>query len=220
LAAQRRLETSQGLDSLCTAAAAGDAGAIDRLWEVLAPLLERSILRRFYRVPDEWIHDAVQDALNSFRANSRQFDPSRGASLRSFLWKASYRNLQNRIDRERLRGVRHVDVADAEALAACDGRTLDRDLDLKRALVAVRATLVGVEIPVFDLIVEGETRTHVLVKVAGIDDLTTQEQSRGVKRIVNRIFQRIRRWGHRRRLRRSRLVSSRLVFETDPSQSE
>ena len=161
---------------------------------MITPVLERS-LRKGRRVEADWIHDAVQDAVMEFRVNFRRFDPARGVPLMAFLWTAANRNLLNRIDRERRRSA-HESTEDSPGSAVRRSGAApcyEVRLDLARAVSAVWARLTQVERKVFGLIVKGEDRTEVLAEAAHVSHLPRLERQREVKRITNRIFQRLRR---------------------------
>jgi hypothetical protein len=173
----------------------GDGLALDTLCERILPELEHSLRLKARRVEREWVHDAVQEAVMEFRVNAGRFDPSRGVSLLTFLWLAAYRNLLNRVDRERRRGWRAVaaDAAALEALAPFVMPDYERDIDLQRALNAVSGRLSIIERRVLHLLRRGEQSAHVLAQAAGGTELTPTEQRRLSRRIINRIFQRMRR---------------------------
>ena len=193
--ARARREEDATLLALHASAINGDAHALDKLCERILPELEYSVSLKARRAERDWVHDAVQEAVLEFRASPRRFDRTRGVSLTAFLWVAAYRNLLNRMDRERRRTWHTVSIADGtlEAVAPSVVPDYDRDLDLQKALLAVWRGLSNAERRVFQLLRQGEQRADVLAQAAGAPDLKIPEQRLVVKRIANRIFQRMRR---------------------------
>ena len=180
--------------SLYVRAAAGDRLALDDLCQRMLKPLEQSVGRMRRAAQRDWVHDAVQDALLDFRANMTHFDPARGNSLTSFLRMAAHRNLLNRVDAERRRLARErTDRPAGEPRLASMMPTYERQLDIERAVRAIRGGLSPVEDAVFALILDGEYRTDILAGAAGIGDLPAAERTKGTRRITNRIFQRLRR---------------------------
>jgi CheY-like chemotaxis protein len=188
-------EENAGLRVLYERAAAGEQVALDRLCEQLLPLLERAVGMTNNRLPREWAHDAVQDALMEFRANVQRFDPARGVPLLSFLKTAARRNLLNRIDAERRRGVHEVsnNAGGIESNDSGVAPDYERSIDFRRAVTRVWAGLTHVERRVFRLVLQGEHNIEAFARAADLVHLAVPEQRRMTKRITNRIFQRMRR---------------------------
>jgi RNA polymerase sigma factor (sigma-70 family) len=188
-------EEDEELRSLHARAAGGDALALDRLCEHLLPMLERLIRGRNSHAQRDWVHDSVQDAVMEFRAHVERFDPTRGIRLTSFLFMAARRNLLNRIDAERRRAAREIasDKRNNQPRSATETPEYERDIDVRQAVAAVWAQLTDVERRVFREVLQGERQTRALAEAGQVEQVAVSDQRRAIKRITNRIFQRLRR---------------------------
>jgi CheY-like chemotaxis protein len=191
VSAQR--ERDHVLSSLYERGLAGDPGAVDHLCELVLPMLERSIGGGRTPGQREWIHDAVQDALMEFRADIHHFDPARGVPLRAFLRIAARRNLLNRIDTERRRDLRETSGTGCPMVSPRGAPNYERRLDLRHTVSALWSGLTNIERRVFRLVIQGERSTEVLAHAAEVEHLELIDRRRAVKRITNRLFQRLRR---------------------------
>jgi CheY-like chemotaxis protein len=174
---------------------AGDHAAVNQVLESLEPVLRRSLTSRFRRVPQDWVHDAVQDALLEYMARCGRYDRTRGVPLRAFMIIAAKRNLLNRIDSEQRRGAYKANPPRPMVLAVRP--TIERRIDIRRSLLRVAAFLDRVERSVLRAMLLGECSSEELARTADVEHLIPVERRASVRRIKNRIFQRLRRLGQR-----------------------
>jgi CheY-like chemotaxis protein len=169
---------------------AGNGSAVGEIVERLEPVLRRSLASRLRAQPD-WVHDAVQDALIDYMVRPNRLDCSRGVPLPGFLLMAAYRNLLNRIDAERRRG-KHERAAQTGKPVA---RTpmLERGLDVRTSVGRAWTLFDVVEKSVFRAILRGERSSDALAKTANVEHLAPAERREVVRRLKNRLFQRLRR---------------------------
>jgi len=185
------------LTALHSQALVGDRGAMNAIFESLEPLLRRRLAAQFPRVPADWIHDAVQDTLLEYRVRPDHFDTRRGVSLESFLFRASRCDLLNHLDAERRRGRLQRDADRALGLSGIVMPCFDRQLDVACILQRIRIEMSDIELQVLDELAKGDVRPQILAGVVGASHLPPVEQRIAVKRVVNRILQRLRRLGLR-----------------------
>ena len=172
----------------------GEADAVERIFAILLPDLRRTLTKGFRRVPTDWIHDSVVDALLEYYRNPARFDPARGVPLSKWLEYPARRNLVNRMDLERRRQHHEVAVPDRDLEAYVPRLSPCRD---RRDFVnLIRSLLVGlsaVERIVFRVWSCEERRTFVFSRELELTDRPQDEQRAAVKRIKDRVLKRLRR---------------------------
>ncbi len=181
----------------------GDAEAIDELTALLLVDVQRRLRRRFASYPDDWRWDAIVDALLEYRARPIRYDPSRGVPLNVYIVHASICNLLNRLDHERRRTVREADyILNAAECSVQDDRqpTIQGELSVMLQLLRP-STFSQSERRVLQLWLAGERNSEVYARAIGLNSAATSCQRATVRRIKERVLQRLRRLGrksHRR----------------------
>jgi DNA-directed RNA polymerase specialized sigma24 family protein len=178
-------------------ALSGDDTAVDWIVaELLAPL--RYQLRKgFSTAPKDWIHDAVVDALLEYRTRPGRYDMSRGISLSRYLLFAARRNLINRLSSEARRGG-HETTVPADRLP-------EPAVHAPQAVSGESSATIPIpendfsepERIVLQLWRTGERRTRIYAQALKLSSLPANEQRIHVKRIKDRVVQRVRRWARR-----------------------
>jgi RNA polymerase sigma-70 factor (ECF subfamily) len=174
---------------------AGHPFAVEALIERLLPVLTRSLRRRFPRADEHAVAEAVEDALLGYSKRPVQFDRSRGVPLLSFLGLAAARNLSNLLRGESRRSARERAFAEEVVLQSHSGRPDERQAHAELTTLKQRlmAAATQEERPAVQLIVEGEQRVDVLARALGLDRLSPEAQRRGLKRLKDRLRNRMRR---------------------------
>jgi CheY-like chemotaxis protein len=164
--------------------------------EVLLPVLNRNLRRTFPGVDADYVADAVADALLDLRRCLPRFDPTRGVSFTRFLNLAAHRNLLDRLAKDRRRGRWH------EQYAWCAPRAIQCDecqcghADSAAITTALREAGIlktDADAATLRLWLDGERRTAVFATAVGVCDLPEDQQRRTVKRVKDRVLQRLRR---------------------------
>ena|SRR5687768_18033463 len=166
----------------------------------LEPLLT-SLARRFPDVDDQLLGDVAIDLILKVAKEPTQYDPDRG-SLSAYLRMAARRDVQNALQRERRRTVRHIPLDDVElrppvrnrewTSAADPADAVIGALDHER-LTALREQFSAQDWEVVLLRIEGERRTERFVAVLGLQDRPPDEQEREVKQAKDRAIRKLRR---------------------------
>lgn len=178
-------------------AVSGDDTAAERIVATLLPTLQQRLHKAFPTTPNDWIHDAVVDALREYHGSPARYDVSRGTSLSQFLLFAARRNVLNRRDAEaRRRG--HETIVPSAILVKLAGAAPERVLGECSTTIAVAEDeFTEAERTVLQLWRAGERRTRVYAEALGCGSSPFAEQRAHVKRIKDRVVQRVRRWARR-----------------------
>lgn len=181
----------------------GDRTASEELADlILEPLVER-VSRRFPRIDDQIIWDAVIDAFFlEYCSRPPRFDAGRAVPLDAFLLMAARRNVANALRGEARRRAREAEAAQDDAPSAVEldptagnilqqeeTRQVQRQQDLMRLLQDPK------DRRVLALRLQGERRTEAFAKILGISHLPTEVQRWEVKRAKDRIDKIVRRKG-------------------------
>lgn len=175
-------------------AVSGDDTAPDRIAATLLPSLQQRLRKAFPTTPEEWIHDAVVDALMEYHARPARYDASRGTPLRQFLLFAARRNVLDRRDSEaRRRG--HETIVPSDTLSELGGAAPEVvPSDFSATIAVPEDDFTEAERTVLHLWRAGERRTRVYAEALGRGSLPFAEQRVHVKRLKDRVVQRARRW--------------------------
>jgi hypothetical protein len=160
----------------------------------LLPSLQQRLRRAFPTTPKEWIYDAVVDALVEYHMRPARYDVSRGISLGRFLLLAARRNVLDRRDSEaRRRG--HETNVPSDTLSELGGAAPEVVPSDSSATIAVpEEDFAEAERTVLYLWRSGERRTRVYAEALGRSSLPFAEQRLHVKRLKDRVVQRVRRY--------------------------
>ncbi|GAB4478947.1 MAG: hypothetical protein Kow00124_24010 [Anaerolineae bacterium] len=186
-----------------------DVTAFAELCEVALPHLIAFLEARFPGQDAHLRETVAIDLLLDYRRRPDQYD-ARRASLFSYLRMAAKYDMYNQIKKAR-RAERALAPLDdpAVALQQPDGNTQQNDaeieewlqqhtdLTLREVLVRVEEQLSETEQQVLALMLEGVRETGVFAGVLGLTGLDESSQRREVKRVKDRIMQRLRRLGKR-----------------------
>ncbi len=186
-----------------------DVTAFAELCEAALPHLIAFLEARF-AAQDAHLRETVAiDLLLDYRRRPDQYDPRR-SSLFSYLRMAAKYDMYNQIKKIR-RAERALTPLDSPAVALQhpDGNTQQNDaeieewlqqhtdLTLREIFVRVEEQLSETEQQVLALMLEGVRETGVFAGVLGLSALDETAQRREVKRVKDRIMQRLRRLGKR-----------------------
>lgn len=150
-----------------------------------------------------FIIEAAGDAVLALIHNPTSYHPAK-SSLEAYLRMSAQADLRNLLSREtrhqheRLEFV-ELSAEDAEYLGREDDPSLTMTIEEELANLreeipaSVRAGLTEVEARVLELMLRGERRTALYAEACGIADRPVEEQRRLVKRIKDRLQQRIKR---------------------------
>lgn len=171
--------------------------AVEALIERLLPVLTHLVRRSFPATSDDLVLNAVEDALLDYVKRPDQFDRSRGVPLLAFLRLASLRNLSNSVRAESRRMARQQRYIE-EAMACwkpswrhgASGEQDDVSMDVQDRLAHL---VTSEEQPAMALWLQGERRTGPLAMALGIAHLSVAEQRRQLKRIKDRLRNRLKR---------------------------
>lgn len=168
---------------------------------ILGPLVQ-TLTRKYCYIPDpDLVGDAVTDALIAYIKNPNQFDPQK-RGLFGYLKMAAEGDLKNALARARRICEREISTEDVELLIS-DGNIgeeakadevyqhREEASELRRMLRTVFHD--GVDRRAAELILEGERSTEKFVELYGLENMTSAEQRREVKRQKDRIKKRIER---------------------------
>jgi hypothetical protein len=171
----------------------GSPEALEDLAGRLLPVLCGHLRNRFRRAPEEFLVDAVEDAILEYAMHAHRFDVSRGTPLDRFLYHAAWRNVVNLLQAESKRKAREARYsAEAIRLKPDDGEpdTLHQNATDRgvRVLVQVAGKT---ERSAFLLWLRGERRTEILARALGLSHLEPQDQRGAVKRFKDRLVKRL-----------------------------
>jgi hypothetical protein len=174
----------------------GHPAAVEALIERLLPILTSLVQRSFPRASEDLVMNGVEDALLEYARAPRKFDPSRGVPLLAFLRLAAVRNVSNLVRGESRRRARERKLAEeaepiewAQPTDSPDGT----DDSLESVVQTVLASMNPEEQAIATLWLAGERRTDQLARALRIDHLPIDDQRRGLKRMKDRIRNRLRR---------------------------
>jgi DNA-directed RNA polymerase specialized sigma24 family protein len=179
----------------------GHPAAVEALIERVLPVLTSLVQRSFPRAPEDLVVNAVEDALLEYSRAPLKFDRSRGVPLLAFLRMAAVRNVSNLVRAESRRLAWDRKLAE-EAKPAGWAMPLDSDDGSDDGLTdvveaALASSMDPAERAVVALWLEGERRPGPLARALRIDHLPLDEQRRGLKRLKDRIRNRLRRALHK-----------------------
>jgi hypothetical protein len=163
---------------------------LERMAAELLSTLQRRLRRAFPRTPDDFIVDAVEDALLEYAAG-----PDRHLSCdaeRAHLYRASWRNVANLVDAERRRRTRDTQyatlLASEHGLVRPSFADLDDHSSTDKRLDGL-ATNPAEKIALL-LWLNGERHSDALAKALGFSTLSVRAQRQEVKRFKDRISKR------------------------------
>ncbi|MBA4192345.1 MAG: hypothetical protein C0467_30610 [Planctomycetaceae bacterium] len=148
---------------------------------------------------DHALFTAAEDALLSVMNKPSVFDPTRGTDLAAFLRMAASADLKNLRDKEWRRRKHHehrdcVELPDDDGNSSAEDATELASFD-DPALAEVIAAFTEAERIVFELMRTGERRTEVFAAALGLGNEPLESQERHIKRLKDRIKQRLKRAG-------------------------
>jgi RNA polymerase sigma-70 factor (ECF subfamily) len=165
----------------------------------LETLISR-LQNKFPNTESELILDAVTDALMSYIKKPTQFDPEK-RSLVGYLSMSARGDLLNAFEKIKRRNIREIPLEDVE-LHSSDGNSITKSNNLIQSLDAEKIKKKieelfanPIDLKLADLIIDGERSTEVFAKALGIENVSTKEQRREVKRHKDRIKKRLSRYG-------------------------
>jgi hypothetical protein len=176
----------------------GHPEAVEALIERLLPILTALVQRSFPRASEDLVVDGVEDALLEYAKAPQKFDRSRGVPLLVFLRLAAVRNVSNLVRGDSRRRALERKLAE-QAQPAGWTMPLDQsdssDDGLTDSIQAVLATSTDPEEQaVVALWLKGERRADPLGRALGIGHLPIDEQRRDLKRLKDRLRNRIKRF--------------------------
>jgi CheY-like chemotaxis protein len=181
----------------------GDPTVIEPLMRDLLIEVSGRLHRRWLRIPFDWIHDAVVDALLDYVRRPARFDHTRGIPLPQFIHHAARQNLLNRIDSERRRLKREATLDNMKAPTLADHASQPAESRWTQLAGAIEQFSKS-ERDVLQLWIDGETRTAEFARVLQLNNSDSADCLLHVRRVKERIRQRLRRW-----LSQQRTVSNR-----------
>jgi CheY-like chemotaxis protein len=174
-------------------AVSGDDTAAERIVATLLPSLQQRLRKAFPTTPKDWIYDAVVDALREYHARPARFDVSRGTPLSQFLLFAARRNVLDRRDAEARRRGRET-IVPSDTLAELAGAAPEMlPAECSTTIAVPEGDFTEAERSVLHLWRAGERRTRVYAEALGLGSLPLAEQRVHVKRLKDRVVQRVRR---------------------------
>jgi DNA-binding response OmpR family regulator len=184
---------SDHLLHLHSSALTGDQSAIEQLVQRLLGPVIAHLRHRWPHVELEWLNDAAVDALLEYSSRPSRFEPSRGVPLSLYIQHAARKNLLNRIDAEARRSRRQVPLG----VIDIPSRPLD-EADPHTARLAQLAGAIDefteAEREVFRLWTEGERRVSEYARALAIDVSGTHDARVAIRRMKERVRQRLKRW--------------------------
>lgn len=190
------------LQALHTRLCGGDRVASEELTRLLLSYLAAAVARGCRRTDDQFIHDAVVDALLDYIERPARFDPSQNVPLEGFLSTAARRNVLNAIRGERRRKERERKVGSKKHEAAVGDDPVAgniRQEDLARLAERRAAILEALSSPtdreVIGLWLDGVRDSTAYAAVLHVTHLPTGEQRAEVERQKERILLFLRRKG-------------------------
>lgn len=188
---------------------AGDETATSRIAELFLPLLIAGLKREFATLSDRHLLEtAVHDALLSYFAQPRQFDPDR-LSLAAYLRMSARGDLINALKQYSIDAGRTAEIdvenqlrAPEQGIGGGMEPTLWAELPSSRSEIAelvVHLIRDETDRKVVDLMMEGVRDTAAFAKVLGIDSASQQQQRKIVKQHKDRIKKTIQRGVEKRR---------------------
>ncbi|HLJ97249.1 MAG TPA: hypothetical protein VKU02_29080 [Gemmataceae bacterium] len=187
---------------------AGDCTASAELAQAFFNPLIEWLVRHNCRLEEDLCNAAAVEALYALMKNPRSYDPCRekAIGLFGYLQLSAQRDVQNLLRQERRhqRARKTWESVEQSPLAEKYlGREEDPSLPLQRkesaqwaaahVLPAVRAGLTPTELRVLDLLLQGERKTAVYVEACGLGHLSIPQQRALVKRLKDKLNQRIKR---------------------------
>lgn len=162
-----------------------DRAAIERVTELLLPVLQTRLRRAFPRVDPHIVAEAVEDAILAYEREPSNFHPDR-SPLIPYLVRVASHDLLDRIRTDNRRSVREAEYA---AFLRSQPRTSEAPHpDCSMIPVLARVAFRRGE-PDRDAIrawLEGERRTAVLAEALGLANLPVVDQRAEVKRFKDR----------------------------------
>lgn len=183
-------ERSRRLETLHQEVLRGNPIALEELAATIRAELIPRLRRRFSRVPDDCLTDAVHDAILAYAASPRDFDLSRDVPLDIFFYRAACWRAIDSLRAEMSRKRRERLFASARPLSS-EGPNFTRDFLTERvARLVERLGFTNTDRKAFRLWMAGAPAVS-LVRALGVSLATTEEQRREVKRFKDRIRKRL-----------------------------
>jgi hypothetical protein len=182
----------------------GHPDAVEALIERLLPVLVALVKRAFPKTPDDLALTAVEDALLEYSRRPTRFDRSRGVPLLLFLRLAAVRNLSN-LRRAEARRQARLDRYAHEVLSDLRNSRFAEERDRERtseALWSALSELSADEQAAMALWLGGERRSRFLAGALRIDHLPIKDQEGAVKRLKDRVRNRVKRVSNAMKRRR------------------
>lgn len=174
---------------------------LDEVARHLLQVLPRALRPRFPHAPEEWISDAVEDAILDHGRHPGRFDPGREVALERFLLPAAVRNVLNRRESERRRRCREQRYrCEVQRLAASRAPfdAPDAEGGLRRWIL--QAATNDLERAAILVLLDAPADLAAFGAAMGLRSSPAAEQRKELKRFRDRIVKRLAR--RSRRLRR------------------
>jgi hypothetical protein len=202
LLAQQPAGSKPAIRSLHERVLREDVSAVNKLAGELLATLRDLLRRRFPHSPEDFLNDAVEDAILDYLKHPERFDLSRGVPLECFLRLPATRNLAN-LHRSHARRLNR-ESAYAEESARCAATRIGQEQRAERTKanmtldqVTLRQAALDVtesnEVAAVMVWLDAPRATARLAQALGMCHCSVPQQRRAVKRFKDRMFKRLRR---------------------------
>jgi hypothetical protein len=179
----------------------GDAEARELLTAALMQKLVPRLRARYRSIPEEYVSDAVTDAIVQHLSDPSTFDPVRHGSVEGFIWMRARRHLSNALRSLRRDAIRDAEYARLRATAWRPGRSPYRSEQLP--IIEESLNLEpdpGVRSALREWLA-GDHGSAPWLEVAWLGALSAMDATREIRRQKDRFIARVKRMSAREPLR-------------------